>query len=354
MNFYINSLRNIQIPQKQFSFLSGEYTHKLDMDACLVPPGLPPTVHGHDIQPFIDRSSMRTDVGTYSYNAIMRNPIMLFATPSQEEELAESFTKEAADRYYFVRETLFSNLALCFGIGCWFVKDSCVTANQSYWCNWMNGYSSYVHRNTDATMSNGEIRGIYFGDQELALSFKYMFEVFVRFLPDESAAGFVEPHTENGTQVWDGERAVSTEGMGYSRALIHLQRARSTGFIPEKLDKYCCVLECLYAINKNHKQQISNITASLLGTDIPSRSAIREDMKNAYSIRSDASHGDGLDYLKLFTWEQMVSLCQRVDEYVRQVFRRCFDTPALNYENTDADRIRIRAHYKSVVDAVGS
>lgn len=132
-----------------------------------------------------------------------------------------------------------------------------------------------------------------------------------------------------------------------------MQRARSIGFIPEKLDKYCCVLECLYAINKNHKQRISDTTAALLGTDVSSRNTIREDMKNAYSIRSDASHGDGLDYLKLFTWEQMVSLCQRVDEYVQQVFRRCFDTPALNYENTDADRIRIRAHYKSVVDAVG-
>lgn len=353
MNFYINSLRNIQIPQKQFGFLSPEFTRGLDIDACLVAPGLPPTVHGHDIQPIIESSPMRTDVGTYSYNAIIRNPAMLFTIPSQEEELADGITKETADRYYSERITMFSNFALCFGIGCWLVKDSCVTANQSYWCNLINSYSSFVHRNTDATMSTGEIRGVYLDAQELALSFKYMLEVYARLLPDESAAGFVKPHTENGTQVWDGERAVSTEGKGYSRALIHLQRARSTGFIPEKLDKYCCVLECLYAINKNHKQRISDITAALLGTDSTSRSAIREDMKNAYSIRSDASHGDGLDYLKLFTWEQMVSLCKRVDEYVRQVFRKCFDDPALNYENTDADRIRIRAHYKSVVDGVG-
>ena len=130
MNFYINSLRNIQIPQKQFSFLSPEFTRSLDIDACLVSPGLPPIVCGHDIQPIIESSPMLTDVGTYSYNAIMRNPAMLFTMPSKEEEMMESFTKEAADRYYFVRETLFSNFALCFGIGCWFVKDSCVTANQ--------------------------------------------------------------------------------------------------------------------------------------------------------------------------------------------------------------------------------
>lgn len=352
MNFCINSLRNIQIPQKQFSFLGPEFARDLDIDACLAPPGFSPALHGQDIQPIIEHSPMRTDVGNYSYNAIMRNPIMLFAMHSKEEE--KSFTKEAADRYYFGRENLFNNFALCFGIGCWFVKDSCVTANQFYWCNLENGYSSYAHRSIDATMSNGEIKGINFDDQEIALAFKYMFEVCARLLPDESAAGYVEPHTENGTQVWDGERAVSTEGKGYSRALIHLQRAHSTGFIPEKLDKYCCVLECLYAINERHKQRISDTTAALLGTDAASRNAIREDMRNAYSIRSDASHGDGLDYLKQFTREQMVSLCQRVDEYVRQVFRRCVDNPVLNYENTDADRIRIRAHYKSVVDAVGA
>lgn len=354
MNFYINSLRNIKIPQKQFDFFSPEFTRGLGIEACLVSPGLSPIVNGHEIQPIIEDSPMLTDVGTYSYNAIMRNPIMLFTMASQEEEMVTGLTKEGADQYYFGRMAMLNNFALCFGIGCWFVKDSCVTANQSYWYNLMNGYSSYVYRSTDATMSTGEIKGVSLDDQELNLAFKYMLEVYARFLPHESAAGFVAPHAENGTQVWDGERAVSTEGMGYSRALVHLQRARSIGFIPEKLDKYCCVLECLYAINKNHKQRISDTTAALLGTDVSSRNAIREDMKSAYSIRSDASHGDGLDYLKQFTWGQMVSLCQRVDEYVRQVFRKCFDTPVLNYENTDAARIRTRAHYKNIVDAVGS
>ena len=216
MNFYINSLRNIQIPQKQFAFLGPEFTRGLGINAYLVAPGIPPIVEGHDIRPIIGSSPMCTEVGTYSYNAIMRNPVMLFAIASKEEELADNFTKEAGDRYYFKQMTMLSNFALCFGIGCWLVKDSCVTANQSYWCNLINGYSSYVHRNTDATMSTGEIKGVSLDDQELDLAFKYMLEVYVRFLPDESATGFVVPHTENGTQVWDGERAVSTEGKGYS------------------------------------------------------------------------------------------------------------------------------------------
>ena len=54
--FYTNSLRNIQISQKQFDFLSPEFTRDLDIGACLVPPGLTLTVYGHDIQPIIENT----------------------------------------------------------------------------------------------------------------------------------------------------------------------------------------------------------------------------------------------------------------------------------------------------------
>lgn len=353
MNFYIISLRNLIIPTRQFEFVSAEVKKNLNFDACLAAPNTSVIMTGHKVRPMIEASPMRSDVGRYSYDAIMRNPFLLFLIPSKEEELADNLTKETADRLYFGMQSGFSNLGFCFGMGCWLVKDSCVTANQSYWCNLFNNYSSSIYRHTDTAMSTGEIKSTEFNEQELNLALDYTHQIVALWMPEESASGFVSPHNENGTQIWDGERAVSTEGKGYSRAMIHLHRAHSTGFIPEKLDKLCCVLECLFAINKNHKQRISDITASLVGTDDITRETIRSDMRSAYSIRSDASHGDGLDYLKQYTWEQMVALCQRVDGYVRRVFRKCLADPTLNYGNTDIERIRIRAYYKSIVDTVG-
>ena len=353
MNFYIISLRNLIIPTRQFEFVSAEVKKNLNFDACLAAPNTSVIMTGHKVRPIIEASPMRGDVGRYSYDAIMRNPFLLFLIPSKEEELADNLTKETADRLYLGMQSGFSNFGFCFGMGCWLVKDSCVTANQSYWCNLFNNYSSSIYRHTDTTMSTGEIKSTEFNEQELNLALDYTHQIVALWMPEESASGFVSPHNENGTQIWDGERAVSTEGKGYSRAMIHLHRAHSTGFIPEKLDKLCCVLECLFAINKNHKQRISDITASLVGTDDITRETIRSDMRSAYSIRSDASHGDGLDYLKQYTWEQMVALCQRVDGYVRRVFRKCLADPTLNYENTDIERIRIRAYYKSIVDTGG-
>lgn len=59
----------------------------------------------------------------------------------------------------------------------------------------------------------------------------------------------------------------------------------------------------------------ADTTAALLGTDITSRNTIREDMKNAYSIRSDASPGDGLNYpeaVYLGTDGFLVPACGRI------------------------------------------
>ena len=76
--------------------------------------------------------------------------------------------------------------------------------------------------------------------------------------------------------VWNIDKAISTEGKSFARALIILQEARRTGVLSSKIDRYCSVLECIYAIKKEHKKNISNITAAYIGNDSEEQERIRE------------------------------------------------------------------------------
>lgn len=72
----------------------------------------------------------------------------------------------------------------------------------------------------------------------------------------------IERAVSVGTQVWEIDKSISTEGNSFANALTKLQKERRTGFIAAKIDRYCSILECLYAINKMHKKSVVRITAT--------------------------------------------------------------------------------------------
>ena len=131
-----------------------------------------------------------------------------------------------------------------------------------------------------------------------------------------------------------------------------MQEARRTGVLSSKIDKYCSVLECIYAIKKEHKKNISNITAAYIGNDSEEQERIRENMRDAYGVRSDGSHGDNLKYLEEKDRESLVRLSNVIDDYVRRVFRKVIAVENLNYNNTSEEKARVRKYFSDLAKKV--
>ena len=313
MNFLINRLDNLDIGSKSFEFIPENIKKDINMDGMIVGANGQFLVNQKDIMVLIKKSGLKNQIGENMYNAILRKPMMVFLIPTQ---------------------------------------DSCVMANFIYWINMLNGYNSQDTRDMPITMSNGTISEICLTDVEMAEAIDRMYEVYRCLLPDESAMGRVENTYSVGTQVWNIDKAISTEGKSFARALIILQEARRTGVLSSKIDKYCSVLECIYAIKKEHKKNISNITAAYIGKDSEEQERIRENMRDAYGVRSDGSHGDNLKYLQENNRENLVKLSTDIDDYVRRVFRKVIAVENLNYNNTSEEKARVRKYFSDLAKTV--
>ena len=272
MNFLINRLDNLFIDSESFEFIP-ENIKKINMNGMIVGANGKFLVEQKDIMVLVKKSGLKNQIGENMYNAVLRKPMMCFLIPTQEDEFEA--TKEELDQKYGIKLIHLNNFAQAFSLGCWFIKDSCVTANFIYWINMFNGYNSQDTRDMTITMSNGTISEIRLTDVEMAEAIDRMYEVYRYLLPDESAMGRVENAYSVGTMVWNIDKAISTEGKSFARALIILQEARRTGVLSSKIDRYCSVLECIYAIKKEHKKNISNITAAYIGNDSEEQERIR-------------------------------------------------------------------------------
>ena len=155
-----------------------------------------------------------------------------------------------------------------------------------------------------------------------------------------------------GTRIWNIDKAISTEGKSFARALTKLQEARRTGVLSSKIDKYCSVLECIYAIKNEHKRNISNITAAYIGNDSEEQEKIRKNMRDAYGVRSDGTHGDNLKYLQENDGEDLITLAITIDDYVRRVFRKVIAVEKLNYNNSSEEKARVRKYFSDLAKKV--
>lgn len=349
MNFLINRLDNLFIDSESFEFIP-ENIKKINMNGMIVGANGKFLVEQKDIMVLVKKSGLKNQIGENMYNAVLRKPMMCFLIPTQEDEFEA--TKEELDQKYGIKLIHLNNFAQAFSLGCWFIKDSCVTANFIYWINMFNGYNSQDTRDMTITMSNGTISEIRLTDVEMAEAIDRMYEVYRYLLPDVSAMGRVENAYSVGTMVWNIDKAISTEGKSFARALIILQEARRTGVLSSKIDRYCSVLECIYAIKKEHKKNISNITAAYIGNDSEEQERIRENMRDAYGVRSDGSHGENLKYLQENDREKLMRLSTVIDDYVRRVFRKAISVENLNYNNTSEEKARIRKYFSDLAKTV--
>lgn len=350
MNFLINRLDNLEVGSESFEFIPEDIKKDINMNGMIVGANGKFLVDQKDIMVLIKNSDLKNQIGENMYNAVLRKPMMIFLIPTQEDEFES--TKKELDKKYGMKLIYLNNFAQAFSLGCWFIKDSCVTANFIYWINMFNGYNSQDTRDMPITMSNGTISEICLTDVEMAEAIDRMYEAYRYLLPDESAMGRIENTYSVGTQVWNIDKAISTEGKSFARALIILQEARRTGGLSSKIDKYCSVLECIYAIKNEHKKNISNITAAYIGNDSEEQERIRKNMRDAYGVRSDGSHGDNLKYLQENDRENLIRLATIIDDYVRRVLRKVIAVRKLNYNNSSEEKVRVRKYFSDLAKKV--
>lgn len=347
MNFLLNRLDNLQLAGKSYEIISPDISKEIQMDAKILGPGGTFLLHGKDAMYLVQNCGLKEEIGAKMYDALMRKPMMAFVQPTQEDELEAA--KEQLDAKYGSQALKLNSLAMAFSIACWFIKDSCISPAYAYWFNLINGYDAQYFRDAAVSMSDGSIIEISLTDQEMMEAIKRMYQVFQYLLPDEVKSEPANMTYSGGTIVWEVEKAIGTEGNSFARALILLQQARKTGVLASRIDKYCAVLECLYAIKEAHKKHISHITAAYIGRDEAERAAIVANIRDAYGVRSDSSHGENLSYFKDNDSERLKELARTVDDYVRRVFRKVIEEPALNYDTSSEQKAAVRAHFKAIM-----
>ena len=346
MNFFLNRLDNLDIANQSFEFIPQSAKETQNLDGRIV--GVNGTFFSgqHDIMLLLKKIGLREQIGVNMYEALFRKPMMIFLLASTEEDF--SFSKEQLDQHYIFTGLNFNNFAQALSIGCWFIKDSCVSAAWAYLSNPINGYNSQSHREMNVTLSNGRIAETYFSPTEMAEAIDRMYQVLSLLLPDQSKFGKVDFVRSAETSILEVDKAISTEGNSFARALTLLQEARRTGVIALKIDKYCSILECLYALKTGHKKNISNITAAYIGTDSEHREKIRKDMRDAYGVRSDGSHGDYIKYLKEHDENSLAELSTTIDSYVRSVFQKVITFENLNYAPTPEAAAKTRDYFRAI------
>ncbi|WP_414150090.1 hypothetical protein ACIZ62_10180 [Acetobacterium carbinolicum] len=350
MNILLNSLDNLNIGDRSFEFIPDEIKKDINIEGVIVGANGKFIVNKMNVMALIKKTNLKNQIGVNMYNALLRKPMMVYLMPTIEEEFV--WSKNECDEKYGIKAIHLNNFAQAFSIGSWFIKDSCISATNIYWLNLFNTYNSQTKRDMAVTLSNGSIAEKFLTAEEVKEAIERMYEVYSCLLPDESKMGHINCTSSRGTTVWEIDKAISKEGNSFSRGLILLQEARRTGELTSKIDKYCSILECLYAINKQHKTNISHITAVYIGKNNEERGKIINYMKEAFGIRSDSSHGDNLKYLKENNCESLKNLSTIVDDYVRRVFRKIISEKELNYDLTPEKKANTRKYFQTLKQSI--
>lgn len=344
MNFMLIGLNNIEIPAERFDFLPSGAVPGIEI--YLISPQCRFSYNGKDMTSMVEASPFQRDFGMYDWHAMVRKPLIAVW---QEEEGKDFHSKEEADAYYTPREMIFSDIALLFGIATWFVKDSSVYSDSYYWRSTDSDYSVKGKRTFQQTMASGRMDTVSFEKKEIEDALDWMLVLLKIYFSIIEKRDFelYETLYSQGTIICNTESAIKNNGSSFYRILNLLQLAIKTGFLPEKISMYCAVLECLFAIEKNHKKTISEMTAAFVSDDPCVRATISQDMRQAYGVRSDFVHGDV--NLLFGSNAELAKLSTRVDTYVRRALRRAFLDENCNYENSPEDKRRVREHLRRVL-----
>lgn len=317
MNFMLNHLNNIEIPRRRFDMIPPDSIPGVEM--YLLSPERNFKYKNMDMTNIINNSSIQEDLGKYDFLAYIRKPMIAVWTDTQDCEM--KFTnKEEMDGFYSAKGVLYSDIVAAFSLGTWMVKDSSVYSDSYYWCNTDIEYTSKVHRSIQQTNAVGTMTVTSFTRQELMDALQYMTKIYGILFSEMKNNDQPVMNYSQETVILNIEAAINSNGNNHYRALLLLQLARKTGFLAEKINWYCAILECLFGIKRDHKRNISEMTADYIGVTQAEKDQIISDMRDAYKVRSEFVHGD---VISIFGQnKQLAELSVTIDDYVRRAFHK--------------------------------
>ena len=339
MNFMFAQLNNIEIPEGRFDIIPSDTLENIEV--YLASPSCLLKYKNELMTDIVSQSSIFSDLGKYDTMALLRKPMICVWSETEEKELKFE-NKEMADKYYSRKGILYSDLVSIFTIGLWLVKDCSVYSNLYYWCNTDTGYSVKARRGFQRMNGQGKMSVVSFSKEEIELALNYMVPILEIMFSEKNINEEVEIIYSQETMVMNIESAVKNRGDSFSRIFILLQLARKTGLIFEKISWYCALLECFFAIERDHKKNISEMTAGFISNDKQEQNTILRDMRLAYKIRSEFVHGNVISVFNDNV--QIRYLSGKVDEYVRKTLRKAISDNNFNYTNTAKDVKRVREY----------
>lgn len=344
MNYLFIQLNNIDIPQERFDILSiGE---GIDVEMYLESPAHLLTYKGEEMTDVVEQSSIREDFGKYDFMALIRKPMIAVWMDTEQREW-EFENKEEADSYYAVKTLSCTNLVQIFALGLWMVKDCSVYSDLSYWCNTDTTYSSKNRRSIQQLNAFGKAKMTFFNSEEISDAFGYMTPIMQIFAEARNNNAPIDSVYSQGTHVLNIEAALSNNGCSFYRILILLQLARKTGLLCEKISWYCAILESLFAIERNHKKNVSEMTAAFITDTEQEKMEVIHSMRMAYKIRSEFVHGSVSSLVCSNAQAELGKLSSEVDSYVRRALRKAFFDENINYEETTEDKKRVREYLRN-------
>ena len=344
MNYLFIQLNNIDIPQERFDILSiGE---GIDVEMYLESPAHLLTYKGEEMTDVVEQSSIREDLGKYDFMALIRKPMIAVWMDTEQREW-EFENKEEADSYYAVKTLSCTNLVQIFALGLWMVKDCSVYSDLSYWCNTVTTYSSKNRRSIQQLNAFGKAKMTFFNSEEISDAFGYMTPIMQIFAEARNNNAPIDSVYSQGTHVLNIEAALSNNGCSFYRILILLQLARKTGLLCEKISWYCAILESLFAIERNHKKNVSEMTAAFITDTEQEKMEVIHSMRMAYKIRSEIVHGSVRTLVCRYAQAALGKLSSEVDSYVRRALRKAFFDENINYEETTEDKKRVREYLRN-------
>lgn len=284
---------------------------------------------------------------------ILSKPAFIFLYSTDDANVRNN-NKNQLDIIYAKKHRFLQELIAAFSIGLWIIKDNALNFNQSYHCNLKNGYEANIGYDLKNVCSNGRFSSVSFNNKEIQHALDLMYTIH-EFMSKSVDSIDIYSYDNNGTTFYSNEEFISREftkdnTYSFSRALLYLQSARSTGYLPTKISQYSACLECIFAIKENHTKNLSEITSNLLSSNLSKKDKIFMDMRDVYSIRSDQEHGGQIKYLNNHSQKEMIELSQRLDDYVRKVIKYIIKNPELNYQMGDVEKkSATRLHFKSKI-----
>lgn len=292
-------------------------------------------------------------LSAYQRKLFLSKPSFTFLYGSNHKD-TEGKNKVELDKQYSKRHRKLQELMGAFSIALWIIKNNATNLDHCYHCNLMNGYESIIKSDFKNVCSNGRITSTNFNNNEIQYALDLMYKIHEMMSKPVDSVN-IYSYDNAGTRYYSNEEFISTEFAkgdtnSFARALINLQFARSTGYLPTKISQYSACLECIFAIKKNHTKNLSGITSNLIGSDIIKKNEISKDMEYIYSIRSDQEHGGEIKYLKKHSKKDLITLSERLDDYVRIVIKYIIENPHLNYQMEDIQkRSETRLHFKAMI-----